>query len=227
MAFTAAVFDGRAELAGITAVRVADRQGLEHALSEQRVVPVLLGDFAATLAIFAPDVLVDARMRKRSQPEIQRGLAALTIGLGPNFVAGETVDVAVETSWEALGQVIHDGATRPLSGEPRAIVGHARDRYRYAPHSGIFRTTSAIGDLVTAGQALAFVGATPLTAPLSGVLRGLTHDGVHVTTGIKIIEIDPRGSDALVRGIGERPARIAEGVSRAVTAWADSRSRRQ
>jgi len=227
MAFTDAVFDGRADLAGITAVRIDDVQGLERSLAEQRVVPVLLGDFAAALALLVPDVLVDARMRKRSQPEIQLGLAALTVGLGPNFVAGETVDVAVETSWEALGAVISQGATQPLSGEPRAIIGHARDRYRYAPHAGVFRTTSAIGDLVNAGQALAFVDATPLTAPLSGVIRGLTHDGVLVLTSTKIIEIDPRGSGALVHGIGERPARVADGVSRAVKIWADSRSERR
>ena len=55
-----------------------------------------LGD---VLAAVLPDVLVDARMRKRAQPETQRGLAPLTIGLGPNFVAGQTTDLAVETQW--------------------------------------------------------------------------------------------------------------------------------
>jgi hypothetical protein len=38
--------------------------------------------------------VIDARMRKRAVPEGQRGLAPLTIGLGPNFIAGENVDVA-------------------------------------------------------------------------------------------------------------------------------------
>ena len=38
-----------------------------------------------------------ALMRKRTVPEIQRGVAPLTIGLGPNFVASENVDVAIET----------------------------------------------------------------------------------------------------------------------------------
>jgi xanthine dehydrogenase accessory factor len=31
-----------------------------------------------------------------------------------------------------------------------------------------------------------------------------------------VIEIDPRGDPALVRGIGERPARMADGVLRAI-----------
>jgi xanthine dehydrogenase accessory factor len=59
----------------------------------------------------------------------------------------------------------------------------------------------------------------PVTAPLRGVLRGgLTHDGVPVAAGTKVIEIDPRGNPALVHGIGERPARIAAGVLRAIDA---------
>jgi xanthine dehydrogenase accessory factor len=65
---------------------------------------------------------------------------------------------------------------------------------------------------------IARIDETSLTVPLSGVLRGLTHDGVPVTAGTKVIEIDPRGDSALVRGIGERPARIADGVLRAIDA---------
>ena len=44
-----------------------------------------------------------------------------------------------------------------------------------------------------------------MTAPLDGVLRGLTRDGVPVTVRTKIIEVDPRGQAGEVRGIAERP----------------------
>jgi xanthine dehydrogenase accessory factor len=56
------------------------------------------------------------------------------------------------------------------------------------------------------------VESTSLFAPLAGVLRGLTRDGVPVTVHTKVIEVDPRGASAEVRGIGDRPRRIAEGV---------------
>jgi xanthine dehydrogenase accessory factor len=72
---------------------------------------------------------------------------------------------------------------------------------------------------------VAYVGATVLTAPLDGVLRGLTHDGVPVTVGTKVIEVDPRGPAAVVRGMSERPGTIAEGVLRAVQAWVEQRAR--
>ena len=42
--------------------------------------------------------------------------------------------------------------------------------------------------------------------------------GSRWTWGTKVIEIDPRGYPALVRGIGGRPARIADGVLQAIDA---------
>lgn len=78
-----------------------------------------------------------------------------------------TCDVAVETSWEGLGVVIRDGAPLALAGEPREFAGHARARYVYAPHGGIFRTDARIGDAVSAGQPIAAIDGTVLTAPLS------------------------------------------------------------
>ncbi|BCU06426.1 hypothetical protein [Allochromatium tepidum] len=54
-----------------------------------------------------PAILVDARMRKRQVPEDQRHPAPLTIGLGPGFIAGGQVHLAVETAWgEDLGRLI-------------------------------------------------------------------------------------------------------------------------
>lgn len=216
MAFADAAFDGAATLDGVEARRASDIDALRDVLA-RRVVAVYLDLFALLVEALKPDVLVDARMRKHAVPEHQRGLARLTIGLGPNFRAGETCDVAVETSWDALGRVIQNGAPLPLGrGEPRELGGHARERYVYAPRAGVFRTQAQIGDVVTSRQPVARIVATVLAAPLSGVLRGLTHDGVVVTERTKVIEIDPRGRAADVAGIGERPRRIADGVAAAI-----------
>ena len=221
MAFADAVFDGRAELAGVVGVRVDDLEALTDVLAKRDAIAVVVADFAAVIERVRPDVLVDARMRKRARPEAQRDLARLTIGLGPNFVAGETTDLVVETGWgDDLGKVVDRGATRPLAGEPRQIGGHARERYVYAPAEGIFRTDCQIGDPVAVGQVVARIGPTELVAPLDGVLRGLTRDGVPVATRTKVIEVDPRGPKAVVTGLGQRPGRIADGVLGAVSAWA-------
>jgi xanthine dehydrogenase accessory factor len=163
---------------------------------------------------------VDARMRKHSQPEAQLGLAPLTLGLGPGFVAGGNVDIAIETGrGPDLGRVIYSGAAAPLQGEPVSMAGHARDRYVYAPLAGVFRTSLQVGDAVRQGQVVAEINGQPLTAPLDGVLRGLTRDGVPVAVKTKVIEVDPRGESAQVSGIAERPAKIAQGVLQAVEEW--------
>jgi xanthine dehydrogenase accessory factor len=217
MSFCDAVFDGVATLEGVPAKYVTDISEINAHLDLRDLIPITSLDLKILLAAIKPDVLVDARMRKHDQPEIQIAWAPFTIGLGPNFIAGETVHAAVETGWsEELGQVIWQGATRPLEGEPQTIAGHSRDRYVYAPIAGVFRTTSRIGDMVTAGQKVANIGDTTLQAPISGIIRGLTHDGVMVAQKAKVIEVDPRGEQSKITGIAERPRRIAHGVLEAI-----------
>jgi xanthine dehydrogenase accessory factor len=217
MAFTDAVFDGIALLEGIESRRADDLTLLPAQLAAREFIPLSTLSFNALLEHLHPDILIDARMRKHQQPETQISLAPLTIGLGPNFSAGENVHIAIETSWGAdLGKVITHGVTKALEGEPKEIEGHARDRYVYAPHTGIFQTQHHIGDIVSTGEELARVDETPLLSPIAGVLRGLTHDGVPVKEKTKVIEVDPRINHSQVNGIGERPARIAEGVLEAI-----------
>ncbi|MBI3161114.1 MAG: hypothetical protein HYZ23_01325 [Chloroflexi bacterium] len=220
MSFADAVFDGRAVLDGVEARLVDESSQIGKLLSAHQIIPVMIDKFDSLLQLLRLQILVDARMRKHSQPESQRGLAEFTIGLGPNFIAGETVDVAIETNWgDSLGMIIERGATNPLQGEPREIDGHARDRYVYAPVGGLFHTSLQIGDAVMENQEIARIGSAPILAPITGVLRGLTRDGVPVSLKTKIIEVDPRMENAQVSGIGERPARIAEGVLTAVQNW--------
>ena len=89
---------------------------------------------------------MDARLRKHSQPEVQRGLAEFTVGLGPDLIVGCHADVVVETSWDRLGEVMTEGSSLALGGEPRDIGGHARDRYVYAPCDGVFRTKARLDE---------------------------------------------------------------------------------
>jgi len=220
MSFTDAIFDGHAVLDGVEGKFIKRLYLLRGMLVAHQAIPVVVKDFHDLLQTLRPQILVDARMRKHIQPESQRGLAEFTMGLGPNFIASEIVDIAVETNrGEMLGQIIRHGATHPLQGEPNEIDGHARDRYVYSPAAGIFHTSLQIGDSVAQGEEVAHVDSILLLAPITGVLRGLTHDGVPVTPKTKVIEVDPRTQHAQVSGIGERPARIAEGVFKAIQNW--------
>ena len=217
MAFADAVFDGWATLDGLTAVRVKTPAELRRALNTRDVVPVAPMPIGAVIEATAWSAVIDARMRKRMVPERQRSIAPLTIGLGPNFVAGETVDLAIETMWgDRLGEIIEAGATLPLGGEPRPIGGVGRARFVYAPDGGRFRTGARIGDRVEENAVVATINEIALRAPIGGVLRGLTRSGVEVACRTKVIEVDPRGDPAAAFGLGERPRRIAEGVLKAL-----------
>lgn len=204
MAFADAAFDGQAELDGVRAVRTDGAGEIARALERRDAVPVHVGPLGTLLAGLGHQVLIDARVRKRAAPEVQVGRAELTIAMGPALVAALHAHVVVETSWDALGGVITEGASLPLAGEPRAIAGHARDRYVYAPVDGVLRTKARIGDAVRRGEEVARVGATALLAPLDGVLRGLTHDDVPV-----------RGRDEGHRGGPAREGRRGAGHRRA------------
>jgi len=217
MAFTDAMFSGKTQLDGVYAKRSRQPEDLRCMVDCGRAVPVVSGEIDDVVSALNPDVVIDARMRKRVVPEPQRHLAPRTIGLGPNFVAGRQIDIAIETAWgDELWQVIREGTTRPLEGEPREIAGHMRDRYVYAPVAGVFLTELEIGMVVAAGETVASIGGIELCAPLGGRLRGLTHSEVEVARGTKVIEIDPRDADADIYGIGERPRRIAQAVLAAI-----------
>jgi xanthine dehydrogenase accessory factor len=216
MSFADAVFDGRAVLDGVRAIRFDDLLQVKRAAAARAAIPVCVRPLAALLAILQPRAFVAAQMHKHSPPEVQLGLAAFTVALGPALTAGRHADVFIETSWDDLGRLITHGSSLPLAGEPREIDGHGRERYVYAPADGVFQTALHIGDAVRRGQEVGRIDVTVLAAPLDGVLRGLTHDAVPVTERTKVIEIDPRGRASDVRGIAERPRRIADGVLAAI-----------
>jgi xanthine dehydrogenase accessory factor len=130
MAFADAVFDGTAMLDGLAARRVDSSAALREALAGGEIVPLTVAPFSQVLDAADWSAVIDARLRKRVVPERQRGMAPLTIGLGPNFVAGDTVDLAIETSYgDRLGAVIEAGPTLPLAGERRELGGAGRVRF--------------------------------------------------------------------------------------------------
>jgi xanthine dehydrogenase accessory factor len=198
-AFVDALFDGTATVDGVGARLCTDLQEIEAALTARDAIPVFCAEFATVRSASCPRVLVDARMRKRSIPEPQRGLAPLTIGLGPNFVAGETTDLVIETAWgDSLGALITSGRSLPLSGEPKPVGGVGRDRYVYALADGVFATAMGIGDAVLPGVEVARIGEIIHFAPIAGRLRGLTRSGVPVNVGSKVIEVVPESSVNLI-----------------------------
>lgn len=191
-----AVYDGETIVEGMKAIRIFSWEQAEKII-ESGAVPVLVDPEGASIGMLHPRVVIDAILAKRNLGT-HRGMAPLTIGLGPGFCGGKDVDVVIETKrGHNLGRVIYFGMAAPNTGIPGMVGGYAKERVLHAPVEGTFKGYAGIGDIVEAGAPVAAVigndgTATPLTAAFSGIVRGLLRDGYPVTKGFKVADIDPR-----------------------------------
>lgn len=191
-----AVYDGETIVERMKAIRIFSWEQAEKII-ESGAVPVLVDPEGASIGMLHPRVVIDAILAKRNLGT-HRGMAPLTIGLGPGFCGGKDVDVVIETKrGHNLGRVIYFGMAAPNTGIPGMVGGYAKERVLHAPVEGTFKGYAGIGDIVEAGAPVAAVigndgTATPLTAVFSGIVRGLLRDGYPVTKGFKVADIDPR-----------------------------------
>ena len=215
--FTDAAYDGTKTLGGVIGKVCVQAKDLLRMIANQETIPIVLSeDLPPDVSPWA-DVLIDARMRKKKIPEIQRGIARLSIGIGPNFEAGKHTDVVIESEWgEELGRIIERGASRPFTGKPRKIDGYGEERYVYAPTEGLFVTAYEIGVKVRAGESIGDIDGFPVVALIDGWIRGITRSGIKVRAGTKLVDIDPSSIPSDASRIGERPARIAQSVAIAI-----------
>ena len=162
-------------------------------------------------AALDPALLVDARGRRRRGTEVLRGHVPVTIGIGPGFVDGENVDVAMELSAD-----LECGSGGPRAGRADAVdaVAHAGDAGSAtcaveAPRHGRFITDRRIGDSVRVGQIVGGLGNEVIRAPGGGVLLGLAARGARIEPGDTLVEVDGAGVAHHCYGVGAGPRHVA------------------
>ena len=195
VAFSEAVYQGTQTVEDVTCHRAESLAEAEAMLKEGKLV-VLVDPKGESIPKLKPLAVVDAILAKKNLGT-HRGMAPITVALGPGFTAGEDVDAVVETKrGHNLGRVLWQGAAAPNTGVPGMIGGYGKERVIHCPAEGILRNVSKITDTVEKGQQIALVetenGNVPVVASLDGLLRGLIRDGYPVTKGFKIADIDPR-----------------------------------
>ncbi len=215
VAFSEAVYDGEKEVEGVVAKLITSAEEVLPTWEENKL-PIIVDPQASIRHLLHPEVIVDAIMAKKNLGT-KIGDAALVIGLGPGFKIGKDVHVVVETNnTENLGRVILTGEAEANTGIPQSLGGFTRERVLYSHGKGLFRSTREIGDLVSAGDTVAWVGNYPVKAQIDGVLRALMRDGVEVNKQTKLGEIDLRGDKQLCYTIRARMRAIAGGVLEAI-----------
>ncbi len=210
-----AVYEGEVTVEDMIARRVQNSADVLKALNDW-VIPVIVDPEAKIVKEIEPFAIIDAIMAKKNIGTHMDD-ATFVVGLGPGFTAGKDVHAVVETKrGHTLGRVIWEGSAIPNTGIPGVVKGFGSVRVIRAPAEGIFRGVLPIGTHVEAGDIVAYAGDSPVPAPISGMLRGLLHDGVSVVQGLKSGDVDPRDVQGSCWTISDKALAIGGGVLEAV-----------
>jgi len=215
VAFSEAIYEGKKEIEGVVARHVTSFTAIAKTWHEGEIA-IIIDPEASIKSNLKPDVLVDAIMAKKNLGTRTTD-ALLVIGLGPGFRVGRDVHMVVETNnSQNLGKVILKGEAEKDSGIPIAVDGLTFERVLHSPKNGLFQTDKKIGDAVAADEVIASVAEEPLKAKIGGVIQALMRNGVKVTKGTKLVEIDPSGNKDAGFTIRDRIKAIADGVLEAI-----------
>lgn len=215
VSFANCVYEGEWTVEGVTAVLAHDLKEVERIMQEGKI-PLVIDPKGHIREAIKPTVIVDAILAKKNCGT-KLHYAPIVVGLGPGFTAGEDVHAVIETSrGHDLGRIIFQGSAKPNTGVPGNIAGFTTERVFRAPCEGTVKNYVEIGMEVETGQLLCAVDERKVTAKISGVVRGLIHDGLRVRENEKLGDIDPRGKKENCYTISDKGRNIAGGVLEAV-----------
>jgi selenium-dependent molybdenum hydroxylase system protein, YqeB family len=220
VSFAEAVYEGQHMVEGVTA-RLVEPEQLPVALAADEI-PVLIDPNAAILT-FGPSnfvAVIDGRLTKQT-PSPLPAPVPLHIGLGPGFHAGINCHAVIETRRShTLGRVYWNGSSQADSGQPEGD----RRRVLRAPSDGVLTARTKIGEHVEEGQIIAEISEQlsaasnlySVMSPFNGILRGLIRDGIHVTQGLKIGDVDPRDDASACFLVSDKALSIGGAVLEAI-----------
>lgn len=219
VAFAEAVTSEQITVEGITACRADSVADVRIALANG-FIPVVVDPDGMTLKQIQPPVLVEATLSKHNSG-ITMNDAPIVIALGPGYEAGKDAHAVIETNrGHNLGRVYLQGTAEPDTGIPGTIGGYASERLLRSPCAGRLYDVCQIGDQVQAGEVVAIVKSeedtVPISAAISGILRGLVRDDLVVSTGMKVGDIDPRAVREHCFTISDKSRAIGGGVLEAI-----------
>lgn len=191
VAFSQCIYDGQTTVEGITARKAENRDQVRDILAAGEI-PVLVDPQASILPQLPFMAVVDAILAKKNLGTTISD-APIVLALGPGFTAGADCHGVIETKrGHDLGRLILEGAAIPNTGVPGDVGGYTTERIIRAPADGPFEPVAQIGQQVNLGDVVAKVNGIPVTAQLTGIVRGMLPAGIPVTAGMKSGDIDPR-----------------------------------
>lgn len=195
MALTDAWYEGTAQLAGVSAVFCASVRSIPAVVGRAGAIAATAWSWAGVANALAPVAMVETRPPSARRAPLDRAVA-------PPMLTIEVVP----------GALIGPGFDRTVRAPPDRPGG----RVLFAPVTGWFATSRAIGDTVLRGETIGGVGGVAIVAPVDGRLRGLSARGARLVAGCALAEVDLRGDFASCFGLDPRGDAIARAVSEAI-----------
>jgi xanthine dehydrogenase accessory factor len=222
VSFAQAVYSRTIRIEEISGYKVDSLQNAQTIISAGSI-PILIDPNLHCLEDFDPDVIIDGRMSK-DNPNYYLQCKPKIIGLGPGFFCGINCHLAIETRrGPLLGRVVREGSPENDTGIPEKVGNYTSERVLRASTAGIFHAKAEIGDHVLAGQVVGVIEGDLITIPFDGMVRGLLHDGLPVTKGLKIGDIDPRFDSGLLEKVSDKALAIGGGALEAILSWPELR----
>lgn len=221
VAVATAILENQITIEDLHAQRV---ESFEDAIQliPQGIIPVMVSpqlaidNWQLTIGNYQSSIVIDARMAKRNI-DTHINQADLVIALGPGFTAGVDCHAVIETMrGHRLGRVIWEGAAIPNTGTPGIVAGKGTERVLRAPTDGVINWRLQIGDFVKQNTIIGDVNGSHVFAPFDGVIRGLIAPGMQVPRGLKIGDVDARGTRNACFTISDKALAIAGGVLEAI-----------
>ena len=211
-----AVYEKEFLLEGIVSERADNLDEIKNIWADGRI-PVYIDSQMEIVSKIKPIAVIDAIIAKKNLG-MRKGIAPITIALGPGFEAGKNVDVVIETQrGHNLGRIIFEGFAAENTGVPGIIKGYGKERVIHAPASGKLKIVHDIGSIVQKDEIIAYIDSVPVYASLTGLIRGMIREGSIVEKGLKISDIDPREEEIKnCYTISDKARTISGGVAEAL-----------
>jgi xanthine dehydrogenase accessory factor len=220
VSFAEAVYEGQHIVEGVHA-RLVKGDQLPAAWDTGEIPVVVDPNADILLASLSFLIVIDARLIKQTPSPLPADVP-LHIGLGPGFHAGRDCHAVIETRRShTLGRVYWEGATQSDSGQPE---GDPR-RVLRAPSDGLFIAHKKIGEHCEVGDVVGVISNQhSVLSPIAGVLRGIIRDGLHVSKGLKIGDVDARNDVSACYLVSDKALAIGGGVLEAILSREEIRS---
>jgi len=229
VSFADAAYDGEKTVERVTCTLVDNDKTAEKKLKNGEMV-MMIDPEGKKIADFKPKIILDGILA-HANTGTNRSMAEHTMALGAGFCAGRDVDAVIETMrGHDMGRIIYEGYAQRDEKTYDQAHKDAMERIVTAPEMGEIENLRPISFPVQENEPIANIHLAnkevlEIRSPIKGVIRGIMRDGLTVSQGQKLAEINHvmRQSQCFI--LSDKARCIGGAVLEAVMIWEKNRKK--